>query len=569
MFFSDSLTIPDEFWRLSLVFGRLRHFVVFCFLLAAAALLTGCVASTQGFSSNSTKTSSSTAANTLADKTIVQSISYANASQVGPPLVVLPGQFKSNNSAFAQKITSNNIADFAEIELQRANFKVLERDLLGTLLDEVTLSVNMGDQEGLKKFRKGKFLSTRWFIQFDILKAEPVAGAGTGFDGEKIGRIIEKVGNGTLGGLVTGKLVSSVKNNDEATVWIVGIRYRILDASTTEIVKTGYIEDKMEVGSSTVTVMGISQSENRGTTMDSMVQRLVQKCIVEIDKCKGVTPSVAVATESETAKNIQDKQEKTEQKKIAAQKDKRKAIIAANSVPSTPSEKVFTDPITGMEFVLVPGGCFQMGDTLGDGNTAEKPVHKVCVDGFYLGKYEVTQIEFQKIMDVNPSNFKKGDRYPVESVSWDATQNFINALNSKSGKSYRLPTEAEWEYAAKAGGGQDKYAGSNDIDVVAWHSGNSGDELHPVGQKQPNSLGLYDLSGNVWEWCSDWYNANYYRTSPQNKPDGPSTGTGRVDRGGGWDSNPRKMRTANRDSYGPDRSFKNIGFRIVHPVQVQ
>jgi len=252
--------------------------------------------------------------------------------------------------------------------------------------------------------------------------------------------------------------------------------------------------------------------------------------------------------------------------KAAEKKEPKETAVVSQRISSSPAGKIFKDPTTSMEFVLIPAGCFQMGDTLGDGNPAEKPVHEVCVDEFYIGKFEVTQEEYQKIMKVNPAASKKGDRYPVESVSWITAQDFINALRTKSGKNYRLPTEAEWEYAAKAGGNL-KYAGSNDVNAVAWYIDNSNGSTQPVGQKQPNAFGLYDMSGNVWEWCGDWFSAGYYKTSPRNKPDGPLAGSGRVNRGGSWDGNARKIRTTNRDAYAPDRGFNNIGFRILLPAQ--
>jgi len=220
----------------------------------------------------------------------------------------------------------------------------------------------------------------------------------------------------------------------------------------------------------------------------------------------------------------------------------------------------FTDSATGMQMVFVKGGCYQMGDTFGDGYANEKPVHEVCVNDFYIGKYEVTQGQWQRIMGNNPSYYKNcGDNCPVEQVSWNDIQQFIQRLNNQSGKQYRLPTEAEWEYAARSGGKSEKYAGGNDVDAVAWYDGNSGRETHPVGQKQPNGLGLYDMSGNVWEWCSDWYGEKYYGQSFRDNPDGPSSGSYRVLRGGSWNGEPRGGRVAYRVRYN--------GFRLAGPAQ--
>ncbi|MBW6511260.1 MAG: formylglycine-generating enzyme family protein [Desulfuromonadaceae bacterium] len=223
--------------------------------------------------------------------------------------------------------------------------------------------------------------------------------------------------------------------------------------------------------------------------------------------------------------------------------------------------KSFTDPTTGMEFVLVKGGCFQMGSNKGDSD--EKPVHEVCVDDFYMGKYEVTQGQWQKVTGSNPAHVKKGNNYPVEKVSWNDVQGYLRQLNQRSGKTFRLPTEAEWEYAARSGGKSEKYSGSNDVDAVAWYNGNSGNQTHPVGQKQPNGLGLYDMSGNVWEWCQDWYDSGYYTKSPRQNPQGPSGGSFRVERGGGWNNGPRGVRSAYRIRSSPGNRSNYLGFRLV------
>jgi len=225
--------------------------------------------------------------------------------------------------------------------------------------------------------------------------------------------------------------------------------------------------------------------------------------------------------------------------------------------------KNFTDSATGMEFVWVPGGCFQMGSNRGDAD--EKPVHKVCVDGFYIGKYEVTQGQWRKLMGNNPARFKKGDNYPVEQVSWDDCQLFVRKLNGQSNKTFRLPTEAEWEYACRSGGRDEQYSGGNDIDRVAWYSSNSRKSTRAVGGKAVNGLGLYDMSGNVWEWCSDWYDSNYYQKSPRQNPQGPDSGSYRVARGGGWCYGPRRVRSANRFMYWPSNRISNLGFRLVSP----
>lgn len=224
-------------------------------------------------------------ANAQADQMMYKEVVYANANMKGPQLIVLPGQIKSNNATFLHHITVNNIADFGELELMNANFGVLERTDLGPLLDEISLGVNMGDPTALQKFKRGKFKSTKWFVKFDILKAEKVAAASQGFDGRAIGSILGAVMGGT-GGSVTDTAVSSARTADAAGVWIIGMRYKVLDASTSEQVSTGYFEDKMEVGAKGGSFMGIQQSQEKTMTLDTMVQRLVQKAVMKIDSQK-------------------------------------------------------------------------------------------------------------------------------------------------------------------------------------------------------------------------------------------------------------------------------------------
>ena len=225
----------------------------------------------------------------------------------------------------------------------------------------------------------------------------------------------------------------------------------------------------------------------------------------------------------------------------------------------------FTDPVTGMEFVWVPGGCFQMGcDSWWSGcEYDEKPLHEVCVDGFWMGRTEVTQGQWQHIMGTNPSYFEKGANYPVEFVSWNDTQEFIRKLNRQTGKTYGLPTEAEWEYASRSGGKEEKYAGSSNLDAVAWYDDNSGSSTHPVAQKRPNGLGIYDMSGNVLEWCQDLYGDKYYGNSPRSNPRGPSSGSYRVDRGGSWLDYAGYCRSAGRRGHAPGYRNRRLGVRLV------
>jgi formylglycine-generating enzyme required for sulfatase activity len=225
----------------------------------------------------------------------------------------------------------------------------------------------------------------------------------------------------------------------------------------------------------------------------------------------------------------------------------------------------FTDPFES-QMVFVRGGTFKMGNKNWlDSKGSDKPVHTVTLSDFHIGKFTVTQAQWKVFSGYNRSKFK-GDDLPIEQFSWDFVQAFIKNLNEKTGRKYRLPTEAEWEYAAR--GGQNsrgyKYAGSNNIDEVAWYIDNSGKKTHPVGQKKPNELGLYDMSGNVWEWCQDWYDSDYYKNSPKNNPTGPVTGSNRVIRGGSWGDSAVYCRVSYRDSAAPDYGFFSfIGFRLL------
>lgn len=212
----------------------------------------------------------------------------------------------------------------------------------------------------------------------------------------------------------------------------------------------------------------------------------------------------------------------------------------------------------GIEMVYVKGGTFQMGGGAYD----EKPVHSVTLDDFYIGKYEVTQEQWRAVMGSNPSHFI-GDNLPVENVSWDDVQEFIKKLNSITGNTYRLPTEAEWEYAARGGNKRKgyKYSGSNKIEDVAWFDENSGSKTHLVGTKRPNELGIYDMSGNVYEWCQDWYGS--YSSSLQKNPQGPSSGSYRVLRGGSWRYEASYCFSVDRLFNYTDSRNVNVGFRLV------
>jgi len=259
------------------------------------------------------------------------------------------------------------------------------------------------------------------------------------------------------------------------------------------------------------------------------------------------------------------------------------------SLPVYAQGKNYTVAVNGvkLEMVYVKGGTFRMGATeeqLSDADDVEKPAHQVTLSDYYIGKFVVTQGLWKAVMGSNPSTFQKGDNYPVESITWDGIQTFLTKLSQQTGKKYALPTEAQWEYAARGGNGGDqfvyawcgggavafsgtlareatKYSGSNNIDEVAWYDGNSGETTHPVGMKKPNALGIYDMSGNVLEWCSDWYGS--YSSRAQTNPAGPSSGSYRIVRGSGFGNNAINCRVSSRGRISPKGRYVDVGFRVV------
>ncbi len=245
-------------------------------------------------------------------------------------------------------------------------------------------------------------------------------------------------------------------------------------------------------------------------------------------------------------------------------------------------------------FVFVSGGCFEMGETHELAAEYERPVHEVCVSDFYIGKHEVTVGEFKVfVKDTgykteaekgegcllwmgkgwrrdasvlwNRPGFLQTDRHPVSCVSWNDVSEFVVWKRRKTGLPYRLPTEAEWEYAARAGGKPIKssIAGhSSRLEEYAWFRGNSGGQTHAIGQKKPNGLGLYDMSGNVWEWVQDWYGGDYYQQGIKNDPQGPDSGKGRVMRGGSWYVISKAVGPAHRNWTYPHKRYNSLGFRL-------
>lgn len=261
-------------------------------LLVGALILAPSVAAQPTFGSPSPTagTSTSQKANEAADKALYKPVEYTNGAKQGPALVVIPGEIKSNNAAFIHKFGPNNIADFAELELSKANFQVLERTNLGPLLNEFSLAYNLGDpQQARRLLGMGKLRTTKYVVKFDILKTEQVAAAQQGFDGQPVGRVLGILGafSGSRGGHAAGAIgetaAGSVKTGDSTGVWIIGMRYKIMNAETTEQLAQGYSEEKMEVGATASSVMGASSAQQGGVSLDTMVQRLVQKTVWEID----------------------------------------------------------------------------------------------------------------------------------------------------------------------------------------------------------------------------------------------------------------------------------------------
>lgn len=233
---------------------------------------------------------------------------------------------------------------------------------------------------------------------------------------------------------------------------------------------------------------------------------------------------------------------------------------------SQPSGTKTSYVVNGVPFsmVAVEGGTFTIGATPEQVNPErdEMPAHRVTLASFTIGETEVTQALWMAVMESNPSGFR-GDSLPVEHVSWEDCQTFILQLNELTGEQFRLPTEAEWEYAARGGrlGKGCQYSGSDTLDNVAWYIDNSDGTTHPVATKQANELGLYDMSGNVLEWCQDWF-ANY-GSAAQTNPAGPASGSRRVYRGGGWYSNAADSRVAHRDYFAPTGHSMVLGFRLA------
>ena len=230
---------------------------------------------------------------------------------------------------------------------------------------------------------------------------------------------------------------------------------------------------------------------------------------------------------------------------------------------SVPPES-YTEEICGMEMVFIAAGTFEMGDIFGEGVANELPVHTVRLEAFHIGRCPVTQSQWMRLQSENPSRFKGGD-LPVEQVTWDQARDFARQLTRAHNGRFRfdLPTEAQWEFAARSGGRNELYAGGTDIDKLAWYENNSSGRSHPVGANRPNGLGLYDMSGNVWEWCRDTFVADAYTRHHTRDPLVDAVGADRVIRGGSWNLDAWSARCARRFSFRSDMFGSGLGFRLV------
>lgn len=266
------------------------------------------------------------------------------------------------------------------------------------------------------------------------------------------------------------------------------------------------------------------------------------------------------------------------------------ALILLASPAVVQAGAAYTEPLTGMQFVSIKGGCFEMGDLSGGGDINERPVHQVCVSSFDMGKYEVTNAQYRKFKPNYNSGKLEGftlnkDNQPVVNVNWYEAVAYAKWLSKKSGQHFRLPTEAEWEYAARAGTTTSRYWGNNPneackyanvADMTAkkyqpnWATFTCNDGYAvtaPVGSFKPNQFGLYDMLGNVWEWCKDVYNSEAYKKLPKDNPDYEGMGEYRVMRGGGWSNGPLGIRSSHRVGLSPDFGHHALGFRLVRIIK--
>ena len=330
----------------------------------------------------------------------------------------------------------------------------------------------------------------------------------------------------------------------------------------------GYITIKSEPSGADVYVDDVKV----GTTPYLMKKITLGRHTVEVSKYGYESQADMVIIKVDDVNKQLENVKLVEDKSVAKQPVPTTPVATSGSTNGTSTttasgNRTFTVNGVSFEMVAVKGGTFTMGCTSeqgGDCDNDEKPTHSVTLSDYYIGKFEVTQELWKAVMGKNPSKWK-GDILPVEGVSWNKVQTFIAKLNQKTGANFRLPSEAEWEYASRGGNKSKgyKYSGSNNIGDVAWYTDNSGGKTHQVGTKTPNELGIYDMSGNVNEWCQDWY--GNYSSGSQTNPTGASASSRRVNRGGSWYDWAKYCRVSNRSSNSPSPFdlYTTLGFRLV------
>lgn len=304
--------------------------------------------------------------------------------------------------------------------------------------------------------------------------------------------------------------------------------------------------------------------EYMGTTPLTLRNRKAGKyqITVSYEGYTSETKSVTVTAGKTATCSISLKKKQQQQQQTVTQQPVQRHTV---TTPTASSSQTFTVGGVTFKMIRVEGGTFTMGGTAEQGSDAdddEKVTHRVTLSTYYIGETEVTQALWEAVMGSNPSTWKESS-LPVEQVSWEDCQNFVRELNRMTGKNFRLPTEAEWEFAARGGNKTTgcKYSGSNAIDRVAWYTSNSGSKTHEVKTKSPNDLGIYDMSGNVWEWCYDWYGS--YSSSPQTNPTGASSGSYRVRRGGSWNFSVGFCRVSRRLIGAPSFRCDYLGLRLA------
>ncbi|MEO5371606.1 MAG: SUMF1/EgtB/PvdO family nonheme iron enzyme [Magnetococcus sp. DMHC-1] len=303
---------------------------------------------------------------------------------------------------------------------------------------------------------------------------------------------------------------------------------------------------------------------------DSKILAYTREKNSQFDEKKWLEESKAIVTERQRLADDKRKWEK-EEKELRDAAEKLRVAESQNNNKENKNQVAvqagnWRDPVTGMEFVWVPGGTFWMGcgTWIPECYADERPLHVVTLDGYWLGRYEVTQGQWQSVMGSNPSRFKKGDHFPVEQVTWHNAQEFIHKLNVQSDGKFRLPSEAEWEYACRSGGFAEKYSGGEDLDAMAWYDNNSEETTHPVGTKIANGLGLFDMIGNVAELVQDGYDGNAYTQHVRHNPLFASNRSRVVKRGGSLhNGSPRLLRCLFRDRIEPDLIKSGQGVRLA------